>query len=153
MILLKSIKKKKRIQCGLQTFAVFAVIFSPSLSKMTRRIHCGRRTHWVEHSGCRRDTSAHTGLRDNKKHRATNMSAGVGAVMVCFRVFWLLAFGLWLGYLRIWHNIPCHPAAQWHVLAPTHSPPFRHLCRQLAVEGDKTHRECSYCTYFKSLLA
>lgn len=37
-----------------------------------------------------------------------------------------------LGNSRIWHSMPCHPGAQWQVLAPTHSPPFRHFCRQLA---------------------
>lgn len=33
--------------------------------------------------------------------------------------------------------MPCHPGAQWQVLGPTHSPPFRHFCKQLAANNTK----------------
>lgn len=36
------------------------------------------------------------------------------------------------GYSRIWQRVPCHPGAQRQALALTHSPPFKHSCKQLA---------------------
>lgn len=39
--------------------------------------------------------------------------------------------------------MPRHPGAQWQTLAPTHSPPFKHFCRQLAERHNRTKGQSS----------
>lgn len=43
-------------------------------------------------------------------------------------------------HLRIWQRVPLQPGLQWQVFGPTHSPPFKHFCRQTA-GGTETDRE------------
>lgn len=110
---------------------------SPFSSKANRRIRCDRRTRWVADSGFRRDTSAHTELRSSTTQticRHGKLQSECANVQRDFAASLpnVMKGMFWLGYSRVWQSIPCHPGAQWHVLAPTHSPPFRHFCRQLA---------------------
>lgn len=99
--------------------------FLPFWSKQNLSIRSCRRRRLVGHIDCRKDTSVHNELRRNKQSQSEDTTTSEVYNHVNRQ------------YSRIWHCMPCHPGVQWQVLDPTHSPPFRHFCRQLA-EGQNT---------------
>lgn len=109
-------------------------LFLPFGSKENLRIRSGRRRRWVGHIDCRRDTSVHRELRK----QTITQECIVWISQESKRLPTVLC--ILLGYSRIWHNMPCHPGAQWQTFEPTHSPPFRHFCRQLAERQKQASR-------------
>lgn len=108
--------------------------FLPFGSKENLRIRSGRRRRWVGHIDCRRDTSVHRELR--KQTITQECIVWISQESKRLPTVSCILFR----YSRIWHNMPCHPGAQWQVFEPTHSPPFRHFCRQLAERQKQASR-------------